>query len=187
MIYIWPDTVYINMSESRVLLCSGKPPLSWRVTNKVCTVNRHYNRKGELSPKCALLKPCFPGACKVICYDKRGYRAETKYIRTLPYDKYFAKNAYAGIFVGVEVRKQLGKTVIFRRRYCHQEKYPYHTPSNPQNLDKQQPWRYLFASAMAAALSLSPSERERWRLEDRRFIWFNNYIKWYLKQQPKPW
>ena len=175
------------MSESRVLLCSGKPPLSWRVTNNICTVNRHYNRKGELSSKCALLKPCGVGLGKVICYDRRGLRAEMDFIRVLPYDKFFAKNAYAGIFIGVEVRKQLGKTVIFRRRFSHQEKYPYFSPRNSEGFGKRRPWRKLFAQAMAAALSLSPSERERWRLENRHYTWFNNYIKWYLKQQPKPW
>ncbi|GAH34702.1 unnamed protein product, partial [marine sediment metagenome] len=102
-------------------------------------------------------------------------------------DKNSAKNAHAGIFIGVQVRKQLGKSFIFRVRRGQQQKYPYHTPSNPQRPGKQQPWRRLFAAAMAAALALSPDEKEYWRLEDMHYCWFNNYIKHYLKQAPKPW
>ena len=187
MIYIWPSTIHLNMSETRILLCSGDPPLSWRVSNKVATVKKHYNMKGEHSPKCAKLQPCRVGTCKVICYDRYNKRAETKLVRVLPHDKYFAKNAYAKIFIGAEVRNSLGKTVTFRRRCRKQEKFAYTVTRNPRGLDKQQPWRYLFASAMAEAMTLSPAEREKWRLENRKFFWWNNFIKWYLKQQPKPW
>jgi hypothetical protein len=175
------------MAERRVFLCSGKPPFRWYVSNNVGHVNPHYNKKGLPSLKCAYFVPNRVGICKLICYDRRGFRAETSLVRVFPYDKNTAKNAYAGIFIGTEVRKQLGKTVIFRMRDGKQQKYPYHTPSNPRLPGKQQPWRYIFASAMASALALPPEEKEKWRLENRRFTWFNNYIKHYLKGIPKPW
>lgn len=175
------------MHETRVLICSGHPPLSWVVDNDVCSVKQHFNRKGILSPKASLLKPAKVGSCKVTCTDRYDNSAETSSVIISAHNKTTAKNAHAGIFLGTEIRKQIGKEYIFRRRYSKQEKYPYHTPTNRQHLEKQQPWRQLFAAAMAAALSLAPSEREKWRLDNLRFHWFNNYIKWWLKQQPKPW
>jgi hypothetical protein len=187
MIYIWPKKWAGHIAETRVFLCSGKPPLSWSVSNTVGYLKTHYRHSGDLSPKCALFRPNNTGTCKIICYDRRGQRAETSLIRVFKHDKFTDKRFYAGIPLGIEVRKQLGKTVIFRRRNRKQEKYAYHTPSNPRRLDKQQPWRLLFASAMASALALSPEDREKWRKENLSLCWFNNYIKHYLKQQPKPW
>lgn len=175
------------MAESRVFLCSGKPPLTWSVSNRVGLIKRHTTRRGILSSKAAIFKPCRVGTCKLICYDRRGYRAETSLIRVLFHTKDTAKNAYAGIFIGTEVRKQLGKTVIFRRRAARQQKYPYCRPMNPRSPAKQQPWRVLFAEAMAAAQALSSEEREYWKQENRKNIWHNNFISFYLKTHPKPW
>lgn len=187
MIHIWPKLCHLHMAERRVFLCSGKPPFRWSVSNIVGHLNPHYNKSGLLSLKCARFIPNRVGTCKIICYDKNNERAETSLIRVFPYDKNTAKNAYAGIFIGVEVRKQLGKTVIFRRRDGKQQKYPYFIPSNPRGLSKQQPWRQIFAAAMSAALSLSPEKKEYWRLQNLHYCWFNNYIKHHLKKIPKPW
>ncbi|MBA7496968.1 hypothetical protein ES702_07577 [subsurface metagenome] len=175
------------MAERRVFLCSGKPPLTWKVSNKVGSIKRHTTRRGILSLKAVLFTPCQVGTCKIICYDRRGYRAETSLIRVLFHNKDTAKNAYGGIFVGTEVRKQLGKTVIFRRKYGHQQKFPYFKPMNPRNPAKQQPWRMLFKDAMAAAQNLTEEEREYWKRENLKNIWHNNFISFYLKTHPKPW
>lgn len=187
MIYIWPKTWTGNIAETRIFLCSGKPPFNWSVSNRVGYVKTHFRYDGELSPKCALFRPNQPGTCKIICYDRRGYRAETGLIRVFPHDKWTDKRFYAGIPVGVEIRKQLGKTVIFRRRHRKQEKYAYSVSTNPRDPDKQQPWRQMFAAAMAQALLLSEEERIKWRDVNRRYTWFNNFISQYLKLEPKPW
>jgi len=85
------------------------------------------------------------------------------------------------------IRKQLGKTVIFRRRHRKQEKFAYYSSVNPRDPDKQQPWRQLFAAAMAQALTLSDQEKIKWRDVDRHYTWFNNFISDYLKRIAKPW
>lgn len=187
MIYLWPKVWTGNIAETRIFLCSGKPPLTWSVSNRVGYVKNHFRHDGKHSPKSALFRPNQPGTCKIICYDRRGYRAETGLIRVFPHDKWTDKRFYAGIPVGVEIRKQLGKTVIFRRRHRKQEKFAYYSSVNPRDPDKQQPWRQLFAAAMAQALTLSDQEKVKWRDVDRHYTWFNNFISDYLKRVAKPW
>jgi len=175
------------MAETRIFLCSGKPPFTWSVSNRCGYVKTHFRYDGEFSPKTALFRPNQPGTCKIICYDRRGWRAETGLIRVFPHDKWHDKRFYAGIPVGVEIRKQLGKTVIFRRRNRKQEKYAYSVSTNPRDPERQQPWRQMFAAAMAEAMLLSPEGRIKWRDVDRHYTWFNNFISQYLKLAVKPW
>lgn len=187
MIYIWPKTWTGHMAETRIFLCSGKPPFRWTVSNRCGYVKPHIRYDGSPSPKTALFRPNQPGTCKIICYDRRGLRAQTGLIRVFQHDKSTDKRFYAGIPLGVEVRKQLGKSVIFRRRHRKQEKYAYFSTHNPRDPDKQQPWRQMFSAAMAQALLLSTEERLKWRDVDRHYTWFNNFISQYLKLEPKPW
>lgn len=187
MIYIWPKTWTGHVAETRVFLCSGKPPFRWSVSNRCGYVKTHTRHDGRSSPKAALFRPNQPGTCKIICYDRRGLRAETGLIRVFSHDKWTDKRFYAGIPVGVEIRKQLGKSVIFRRRHRKQQKYPYHSGANPRDPERQQPWRQMFAAAMAEAMLLSPEERIKWANIYRHNTWLNNFISQYLKLQPKPW
>ena len=64
---------------------------------------------------------------------------------------------FNGIPLGIQVRRQINKEVIFQFSHGKQVKYPYHKPLNPQTI-KQQAWRAKFTAGIAAAKLLSPED-----------------------------
>ena len=63
--------------------------------------------------------------------------------------------------LGEEARKQIGKHIIYRRRYGKQEQYKWFKPDNPQTED-QQANRQKFATAVAEWKALPEAEKETW-------------------------
>jgi len=64
--------------------------------------------------------------------------------------------------LGEEARKQIGKHIIYRRRYGKQEQYKWFKPDNPQTED-QQAHREEYKNAYLSWRALPEAEKETWR------------------------
>jgi len=92
---------------------------------------------------------------------------------------------YLGLPVGLTARRQIGKSVIFRRRQGVQEKMAYYTPTNPRTV-LQQSWRSTFAAGVVQAKSLSQAERAVY-VELAKYhpgqTWFSEFMSEYMWAQ----
>lgn len=89
---------------------------------------------------------------------------------------------YQGIPLGLRIRRKIGNTSIFRVRQGVQEKMAYYTPTNPQTVE-QQAWRAVFTGGVAAALALTPEQKQVYRLKAKTKpgqTWFTVFMSEYL-------
>ena len=89
---------------------------------------------------------------------------------------------YNGIPLGFEVRRQINKEYIYRVCQGHQFKYPYFVTPDPKTVP-QQAWRTTFTDGMAAAMALSPAEREPYKEKaslKKGLSWHNVFMSEYL-------
>ena len=92
---------------------------------------------------------------------------------------------YRGRPLGTEVRRQINKEIIYRVRQASQHKYKYFVPTNPQTVP-QQAWRANLTAGNAAALALSPEEREPYIERAKRkkgWNWYHVFMSDYLWDQ----
>lgn len=92
---------------------------------------------------------------------------------------------YRRIPLGVQVRRQINKEIIYRVARGHQYKYPYFVPANPQTVP-QQAWRTTFTNGVTAALALSSAEKETYREMAKRKpgqTWFSVFMSGYLWEE----
>ena len=74
-------------------------------------------------------------------------------------------HTYYGNLVGTQIRKQIGKNFIYRRRGNQQEKYPYVVPSNPRT-PTQQANRNRIRIAVLAWQALSEQQKNSYRSKE---------------------
>lgn len=102
---------------------------------------------------------------------------------------------YAGIPLGIQVQKQLGKEVIYRLRHgngffgaqigiTYQDKYDYFVPSSITNAEGQHS-RDVFSAAIAAWQALPEEIKDLWRAKERYSlprIGYNLFVSDYMKR-----
>ena len=92
---------------------------------------------------------------------------------------------FAGIPLGIQVRRQIGKHTIFQFSHGKQVKYPYYVQKNPQTV-AQQAWRAKFAAGVAAAKLLTPEEKAGYRyiaLRKKGQTWHSVFMSKYMWAQ----
>lgn len=106
---------------------------------------------------------------------------EQKY-GTKPTTPFNPNLTYKGIPVAAQIRRSIGKKIIYRVHQSNQHKYKYFVPANPQTVT-QQNWRASFTAGMTAAMALSPEEREPYieRAKKKKgWSWHNVFLSDYL-------
>ncbi|MCK4248356.1 MAG: hypothetical protein KAX15_01095 [Candidatus Omnitrophica bacterium] len=104
---------------------------------------------------------------------------------TKPINPFPPNLTYKGIPVAVQLRRSIGKKIIYRVQHGRQDKYKYFIPTNPQTVS-QQAWRANYTAGNAAALTLSPEEREPYieRAKQKKgWNWHNVFMSDYLWAQ----